>query len=107
MVVQHGQHTGEGGVTGPFAQPVDGAVYALDAGESGGEGVGRGQVVVVVGMEIESQVGIAAPHGPAELERLQRVEDTQRVGQHESLYGFVLQGIHQLIDILWGVLYAV
>ena len=107
LVVQHGQYTGEGGVPGSFAQAVDGTVHPLYAGKGGREGVGRGQVVVVVGMKVEPQVGVAATHGPAIFQGLERVENAQRVGQHEPLYGFVLQLVDQLVDILRRVLYAV
>ncbi len=94
-------------VAGPFAQSVDGAVYPLYAGEGGGKGIGRGQVVVVVGVEVKPQFGIAAAHGPAEFKCLERVENAQRVGQHEAFDGLAPQGIDQLVDIVRGVLYAV
>ena len=75
-------------------------MQALDARPDRFERIGRGQIVVVMGMEIEMDARIALYHLPAELARLGRIQDTQRVGQHDPLDGRVLQGVDEEEHIL-------
>ena len=95
VVVEDADGAGHGQVAGPLPQPVHGRVQALDAGANGLEGVRRGEVVVVVGMEVEMDARIAFHHRAAELPRAGRIQDAQGVGQHDPLHGRVLQGVHQ------------
>ena len=107
LVVQHGQYTAQGSVAGPFAQSVHGDMDAVYAGLDSRIDIGNGQVIVVVGMEIEMHLGIFLAHLPAIVERGFRIEDTQRVGQHHPAYGQGHQGVHHLEDILGRMDHAV
>ena len=69
--------------------------------------VGYRQIVVVMGVEIEVDIGIALDHLAEILDALEGVHDTQGVGQHEAADATVAEGVHQLIDILERVLHAV
>ena len=61
-------------------------MYATYASPYGRQHIGYGQVIVVMGMEIEMQVGITGHHLAHELRGLGRREDAQGVGQHETAY---------------------
>ena len=84
VVAQDGLHAGQRGVARPFAQSVDGGVYAAASAQDGGGHVGDGQVVVVVGVEVKMKVGVALAHLTQILHGRQRVEHAERVGQHEA-----------------------
>ena len=100
VVVEDADGTGHGQVTGPLPQPVHGRMQALDAGKYRLESVGRSEVVVVVGMEIEMDGRITLHHSPAVFPCPRRIQDTQGVGQHDPFNGRVLQGVYQEEDVI-------
>ena len=65
------------------------------------------QVVVVVGMEVETKSRVALCHLFEVSSRKHWVEDAECVGQHEPINAFVFQCINKLENILWGVLHSV
>ena len=87
LVVDDGHGAAKGGVAGAFAEPVDGDVHAADTGAESHVGVGYGQAVIVVGMEIEMEFGVALGHVAAVVEGSFGVEDAERVRQHEAAHG--------------------
>ena len=107
MVFQDGLHTGQRGISGAFAQPVDGGMQATATAQDGGQHIGDGQVVIVVGMKIEMSIGIALLHFAHKLNNLQRIENAQRIGQHEAADAGAAECIHQLEHILGRILHAV
>ena len=99
--VVHNRHNArQWGVAGSFAKPVDGAVQTFHSHQPGGKRVACGKVIVVVGMEIEVQVGIACHHSFAILIHLVGVEYTKRVGQHKPLDGQMPQTVNHAVDII-------
>ena len=87
LVVDDGHGAAECGVAGAFAEAVDGDMHATDASADGHVGVRYGQTVVVVGVEIEMEFGVALGHATAKFEGRFGVEDAERVGQHEAADG--------------------
>ena len=79
----------------------------MNTGLDGSQRIGHGQIIIVVGVEVELQIGITLHHRPTGLVALPRLIDTQRIGQHEAPYGELLQRIDHLIDIVSGVPHAV
>ena len=75
-------------------------MQALYAGTDRLEGVRGGEVIVVVGMEVEMDGRIALRHGMAILPGADRIQDTEGVRQHDPADGRLLQGIHQEENIL-------
>ena len=106
LVFQNDLHAAERGVATALAQPVDGDVQSASTAQGSCQRVAHGQVVVVMGMEVEVRIGIAAQHLTEELDDLQGVHDAQRVGQHEAAHGCIDERIHELIDVLGRVLHA-
>jgi hypothetical protein len=80
LVVDQGDDAGDGCVPGPFSQSVDSDVNPLHSRLHRLEDVGHRQVVVVMRMEVEMEVGIPADHLLAEGAGLPGVEDAERVG---------------------------
>ena len=74
-------------------------MQAADARLDGFERIGGREIVIVVGMEVETDSRITFHHLPAELARLGRIQDAQRVGQHDPLDGRVLQGVDEIEHI--------
>ena len=107
MVVEDGLHGREWGIASTFTKTIHSGVNASTTSHDRCEDIARGEVVVVVGMEIEMKVGIAGNHLIDKDCGQLRVEDAERVGQHESLHAAVLEGIDQAIDIVGTVLHAV
>ena len=95
VVVEDADGAGHGQVAGPLPQPVHGRVQALDAGADRLEGVRRGEVVVVVRMEVKMDGRIALHHRPAIRRGPGRVQDAEGVREHDPPDGRVLQGVHQ------------
>ena len=95
VVVEDPDGAGDGEVPRPLAEAVDRGMDALDARPDGLAGIGSGKVVVVVGMEIEADAGVALHHHAAELRRPAGFEDAERVREHHPLDGRVLQGIDE------------
>ena len=83
MIFQNRLHTGKGSIARPFAQTVDGGMKSFHPTQYSRQHVAHGKVVIVVRMKIEVQVGITFLHLPHILDDLQRIEDSQRIGQHE------------------------
>ena len=79
VVVQQAQGAGYREVAGPFAQTVHRGVDAPESGFDGLESVGGGQVIVVVGMEIEMDLRVAFHHLGTEEGGLGGIQHPQRV----------------------------
>ena len=69
--------------------------------------IAGGKVVVVVGMEVEAQGRVALRHLFEVSSRKDWIQYAQGVGQHETLYTFVFEGVDKLKHILWRVFHAV
>lgn len=107
LVAQNGLHTGQRCVSCPFAQAVHAGVDARSTAQHGCQHIADGQIVVVVGMEVKVQVGESLHHLSHEADEVERVQNAQRVGQHEASYAAVAQCLHQVKHVLRTVLHAV
>ena len=107
LVLEDYLNARQGRIAASLPQPIDSDMQSLGTAEHCCERVAHGEVVVVVGMEVEVQIGIALHHLAEILYHLQRVHDTQRVGQHKAFHIGGAQCIHHLIDIFGRVLHAV
>ncbi len=67
VVVYNADDTGQWNISGSFSQSVYSCVNSRDACFDGREGVGCGQVVVVVSVKIEVQLWITRDHIQAEI----------------------------------------
>ena len=94
LVFQDDLDTRQWGIATALTQPIDRHMEAAGATIYGSQRVRNGQVVVVVGMEVEVGIRIALHHLAHIVDNLQRVHDTQRVGEHEAAYACVNQRIH-------------
>ena len=107
MVLEYGLHARERCIAGTFAQAVDGGVDASASAEDGGEDVGDGEVVVVVGMEIEPQAGETSDHLAHVIHHFEGVEHSQCVGKHETLDSAVLERLDKVEDVVGRILHSV
>ena len=80
MVMQYGLHTGKGRIAATLSEAVDRHVYSTCAIANGSQGVAHGEVIVVVGVEVKVDVGIAAGDILEECRCLLWGQDAQRVG---------------------------
>ena len=69
--------------------------------------IAHAKVIVIVGVEIETCLGIVCHHLTDIVQSTHRIEHTKSVGKQETHYAQSLQPIHQPIDILRRFLYAV
>ena len=107
QVVEHGHHRREGGIAGTFAQSVDRDVHSACSGFDGSRHIRHSQVVVVVGMEVEMELGPELHHLTDEEARGLGVEDAQRVGQQEPVDGQIHEMVNHAPHIVRRVLHAV
>ena len=107
MVLQDGLHTRQRRIAGPFTQSVDGGVQSLHTAQHGCQHIAHRQVIIVVGMKIKMRIRIALLHLAHKLNDLQRIEDAQRIGQHETADTGRHQPVHQLKHIVGRILYTV
>ena len=105
LVLQNHLHARQRGIATTLAQTVHRDMQAAYTTQRSRQRVGHGKVVVVMGMEVEVGIGIMLHHLAEVLNDLQGIHNAQRVGQHETAYVLVDEGIHQLIDVLTGVLH--
>ena len=94
MVVQHTEETGDRSVSGTFAEPVHSGVHSPCAGLDRRCGIGHGEVVIIVSVEVEMPIREFRNHYPHEFSRLLRRKDSKGVRQHESPYPAVFQCIY-------------
>ena len=85
MVFQHGLHTRNRCVACTFTQTIHTSVDSRTTRHHSTHHVGNRQVVVVVGMIVETQRWEPFLHLSHEARHFHRREDAERVGQHESL----------------------
>ncbi len=107
IIAQIHHHLRQGGVTGTLPQAVESAVDAGGTLFGRREGIGRGQAVVVVGVEVETCLGEALAHIGETGRHLGGGHHPQGVGQHKMANGGILQGLDQGVDILRAVAVAV
>ena len=80
MIFQNGLHRRDGRIACPFAKSVHRGVDTPTSGQHGCQHIARGQIVVVMGMEVKLQVGIAACHLTHEGGSQLWIENAQCVG---------------------------
>ena len=107
LVLENHLNARQRGIATSLPQPIHRDMQSLGTTEHGGKRVAHREVVVVVGMEVEVQIGIALHHLAEILNHLQGIHDAKSVGQHEALHLGGAQGVHHLIDILGRVLHAI
>ena len=73
----------------------------------GGSGIGHGQVIVVMGVEIEAQMRVARHQIAAETLGVVGIEHAQRIGAQETLHGGVGQSVEHGIHVVGRVAHAV
>ncbi len=98
VVAQVDRHLRQGGVPGALPQAIDGAVDRRRTRLGRRDDIGRGQPVVVVGVEVEPEVGKAPDHVRHGGEDLLRGHHAQGVRQHEVIDARVHEAIHQPVD---------
>ena len=106
-VVKHRHGARQRRIAGAFAQAVDGDMNPVETRTHGGGGVGHGQVVIVMGVEIEAQMRITRHQIAAETFGLIGIEHAQRVGAQEPLHGSVGQSVEHGIDVVGRMAHAV
>ena len=106
-VAERSHDSGHGGIAAAFAEAVDGRMHAREAGPDSGHSIGHGKAVIVVGVEIEIQFGIAPEHLPAHLRSAPGIKYAERIGQHEMPYVQTLESVHQFIYVFRGFCDAV
>ena len=80
MILQNGLNRGQRRIAGTLAESVDGCVKAACTAQYGSEDIRYGQVVVVVGVEVKMNVGIALHHASHVADEVQRIEYAEGVG---------------------------
>ena len=107
MILEDHLHTRQRGITAALPQPIDGHMEPLRTTEHRCQRVGDGQIVVVMGVEVEVGIGIALDHLAEILDALQGIHDAKGIRQHEAADADVAKGIHQLVDVEGRILHAV
>ena len=74
-------------------------MHAVHARPYGGQGVGDGQSVVVVGMEIEGELRITRAHPADVFLHLPGIEHAQGIGQHHAAERLETQPVEQAEDV--------
>ena len=97
----------EWGIAAAFAQTVDSHVDTLRTIADCSQRVTHGEVVVVVGMEVEMLVRKACGDILEELSRLCRCQYSERIGEHETLDADVAQRFYHVIHIVGIVAHTV
>ena len=107
LVLQNHLNTRQRCITTSLAKSVHCYMQTFGSAQHCSQRVRHCQIVVVVSVEVEVCIGIALQHLTEVLDALQRIHDTQRVGQHKAANTDVAESIHQRIDIRWRLLHAV
>ena len=107
LVAQIDRHLRQGGIAGPLAQAVDRAMHRRRARLGGGQYVGGGQAIVVMGVEVEFEPGEAPDHVPHGERDPLRGHHPQGIRQHEMGDTAARQVLHQAIDIARVILVAI
>ena len=94
MVLQDCLHAGQRCVSCSFPQAVDGGVQTLAATQYGCQHVTHREVVIIVGMEVETQFRIGLDHAFHIVESVVGVKNAECVGQHKAFHWFVAQCVH-------------
>lgn len=107
LVLQYRLHACERCISGTLTKTVDGSVYPLAAAEHGGKHVGDGEVIVVMGVEVEMYLRIKFHHLSHEEEKFKRIEYAESVGKHKPFYLAVAECINHLENVIGRILYSV
>ena len=107
MVVQHSRNARQGRVAGPLPQPVDGRMDSPYARLDSGHDIRHGQIVIVVGMEVEMQFRITLDHLAAERIALVGSEHAERIGDHETRDRPIAQRVDHPVNVILGKAHAV
>ena len=99
LVLQDHLHTRQRSIAATLTKTVHRHVQTFRTTQGSGERVRHGEVVVVMGVEVEMCIWIALHHLTEVLDTLQGIHNTQRVGQHKPPDADVAEGVHHLIDI--------
>ena len=83
-VFQDYLHGSQRGIATSLTKSVDCDVESIGATKHGRQRIAHRQVIIVVGMEIEVQIGITLTHLPHILHTLQGIEYAQRIGKQEA-----------------------
>ena len=75
--------------------------------EHGSQHIAHRQVIVIMCMEVEVLVWVVFLHLAHILDNLQRIQDTQGVGQHEPADTSILQTVHQLEYIVGRIFHSI
>ena len=104
MVFQDRLHTGQRSISRSFTQTVDGGVQSFHSAQHGSQHITYRQIVVIVRMKVEMQIGITLLHLAHILDNLQRIEHPQRIRKHEPTDSTVLQAVDKSKDIFRRIL---
>ena len=99
LVLQNYLHTRQRCITTTLTQSVHRYVQTFGATQHSSQRIGYCQIVIVMGMEVEVRIGITLQHFAEVLDTLQRVHDTQGIGQHKASDTHIAQRIHQLVNV--------
>ena len=84
LIFQNHLHTRQRCITTTLTKTIDRDMQTFGTTQHSCQRVGYCQIVIVMGMEVEMRIRIALQHLAEILDTLQRVHDTQSIGQHEA-----------------------
>ena len=107
MIFQNSLHTGKGCITGPFAKSVNRSMQSSDTAQHGSQHITYRQIIIIMRVKIKMGIRITLLHLPHIFYHLQRVQDSQCIGQHITSDACLLQAIHQLKHIFGRIFHSV
>ena len=107
MIFQNSLNTRKRCITRPFAQSVYSSVKSFNATQHSSQHVAHSQIIIIVRMEVKMCIRIPFLHLPHILYHLQRIQDSQCIGQHIAFDTRFLQAIHQLKHIVGRILHSI
>jgi len=87
-------HFFKSGIAGPFSQTINRGADKLRPGAQTGEGIGRRHAEVIVGMNFQRQINLAAQCGNP-FEGGERIEDAEGVTVTETIRAFIFGNLQQ------------
>ena len=107
MIVKNCLNRCKRSITTTLSESVDRDMNARSAFGNRSHCVAYGKVIVIMSVELETEVWESACHLTEESTRLHWSKHTEGIRQHETHDSTVLEGIYHVIDILRTVLHAI
>ena len=107
MIVKNCLNRSERGITTTLSKSVDRDMNTRSAFGNRSHSVAYGKVIVIMSVELETEVWETACHLTEESPRLHWSKHTEGIRQHETHDSTVLESIYHVIDILRTILHAI